>query len=65
MEFKITSKAKLLTVILMVVGVVFTGIGVALEFGHDHGHHMGQRVMANMLVNSFFFFGIDRFTFSI
>lgn len=58
MEFKITSKAKLLTIILMIVGVVFTGIGVALEFGHDHGHHMGQRVMANMLIDSFFFFGI-------
>jgi len=58
MEFKITSKANRLTLILMIVGVVFTGIGVACEMGVDHGHHLGQRVMSNMLIDSFFFFAI-------
>lgn len=58
MEFKITKNANLLTIILLVVGLAFTGVGVALEFGHDHGHHLGQRLSANLLVNSFFFFGI-------
>ena len=58
MEFKITKKANLFTLILMVVGLVFTGIGVALEMGHDSGHHLGQRLSGNLLINSFFFFAI-------
>lgn len=58
MEFKITKKANMFTIIVMVVGLLFTGIGVALEMGHDEGHHLGQRVLSNMLINSFFFFAI-------
>jgi len=58
MEFKISSKAKLLTLTLMIVGVVFTGIGIALEMGNHGGEHLGQRFLANALVDSFFFFAI-------
>lgn len=57
MEFKVSSKAKLLTIVLMVVGVVFTAAGVIWEWMH-HSHHLGQHFMGNMLVNSFFFFAI-------
>ncbi len=58
MEFKISSKAKLLTLTLMIVGLVFTGIGIALEMGNHGGEHLGQRFLANALVDSFFFFAI-------
>jgi hypothetical protein len=58
MEFKITKNANLFTIVLMVVGLLFTGIGIALEMGHDHGHHLTQRLAGNLLINSFFFFGI-------
>ena len=53
MEFKITKKANLFTIVLMIVGLLFTGIGIAFEMGHDHGHHLGQRLAGNLLVNSF------------
>ena len=42
----------------MTIGLLFTGIGIALEMGHDDGHHLGQRFLGNMLINSFFFFAI-------
>jgi len=58
MEFKITKNANLFTIVLMVVGLFFTGIGIALEMGHDEGHHLSQRLAGNLLINSFFFFGI-------
>lgn len=58
MEFKITKNANLFTIVLMVVGLLFTGIGIALEMGHDEGHHLSQRLAGNLLINSFFFFGI-------
>lgn len=58
MEFKITKNANLFTIILLVVGVLFTAIGVAMEFGHDEGHHLAQRLSGNILLTSFFFFGI-------
>lgn len=58
MEFKITKKANMYTIIIMVVGLLFTGIGIALEMGHEEGHHLTQRVLGNMLINSFFFFAI-------
>ncbi len=58
MEFKITKKANLLTMFLIVFGVVFTGIGIVCEMNHDHGHHLGQRVSGNLLIDSFFFFAI-------
>lgn len=58
MEFKITKNANLFTIVLMVVGLLFTGVGIALEMGHDEGHHLSQRLAGNLLINSFFFFGI-------
>ena len=58
MEFKITSKAKTLTIVLMAIGIIGIGLGVLCELNHDNGELLGQRVMANLLVDSFFFFGI-------
>jgi len=60
MEFKITSKAKTLTVALMAVGIIFTGIGIGCEMTehHHHGAHLLQRLFGNLLVDSFFFFAI-------
>lgn len=59
MEFKITKKANLLTMFLIVFGVVFTGIGIAVELScHHHGEHLYQRVAGNLLIDSFFFFAI-------
>lgn len=55
MEFKISKKANMLTMILMVVGIAFTGLGVALGFSSEH---FSQRFLANLLVDGFFFFGI-------
>lgn len=55
MEFKIANKAKTFTLALIVIGVLFTGIGIALNIGADN---FGQRFMANGLINSFFFFSI-------
>ena len=55
MEFKIANKAKVFTLTLMIVGVLFMAIGVATMWGH---HHFAQRFLANGLINSFFFFGI-------
>lgn len=55
MEFKITSKAKTLTLALMIIGVVFTGIGVAMNAGADN---LAQRFLVSGLSSSFFFFAI-------
>jgi len=55
MEFKVANKAKVFTLTLIVIGVLFTAIGVALNVGD---HHFAQRFIANGLVNSFFFFSI-------
>jgi len=59
MEFKITKKANLLTMFLIVFGIVFTGIGIVVETTcHHHGEHLGQRIAGNLLIDSFFFFAI-------
>lgn len=59
MEFKVSNKAKTLTTVLMIVGIVFTGIGIWAAMPHEgHESHVGQRLMGNMLINSFFFMGI-------
>lgn len=59
MEFQVSNKAKTLTTILMIVGVVFTAIGIWAAMPHEgHESHVGQRLMGNMLINSFFFMGI-------
>ncbi len=55
MEFKITSKAKMVTTVLMVVGLLATVLGIVMNTGD---HHLFTRIMANGLVNSFFFFSL-------
>lgn len=57
MEFKISKKANLLTIVLMVIGVVFTGLGAALELSSANSN-FAQRFLSNMLVDGFFFFAI-------
>lgn len=58
MEFKISSKAKSLTVILMLLGVIGICIGVWVEFSCHGGDHFMTRFLGNLLVDSFFFFAI-------
>jgi hypothetical protein len=60
MEFKISSKAKSLTLILMLLGIVGIALGVLIEFSasHDSGERFTQRFLGNMLIDSFFFFAI-------
>ena len=55
MEFKVTNKSKMLTNILMAVGILFTIIGVVSNIGE---HNLGQRLMADGLINGFYFFAI-------
>ncbi len=55
MEFKVTNKSKTLTNILLGVGVLFTAIGI---FSHVGDHNLVQRIMANGLINGFYFFAI-------
>jgi hypothetical protein len=55
MEFSISNKAKVFTVSLMVIGLLFTAIGVITSMGEDH---FSTRLMTNGLINSFFFFAI-------
>jgi hypothetical protein len=55
MEFSISKKAKTLTMTLMGVGVLFTAIGV---FTSMSDHHFATRLLANGMVNSFFFFAL-------
>ncbi len=55
MEFSISNKAKTATMALMVVGLLFTVIGVIMGMGD---HHFGTRLLTNGLINSFFFFAI-------
>jgi hypothetical protein len=60
MEFKVSSKAKSLTVVLMLLGVIGICLGVWVEFteSHHHGAHFQTRFLGNLLVDSFFFFAI-------
>lgn len=55
MDFQVSNKAKMTTTILMVIGIVFTAIGIIASID---GGHLGQKFMANFLSNSFFFFSI-------
>ena len=55
MEFKVTNKSKTLTNILLGVGVLFTAIGILSHVGE---HNLVQRIMANGLINGFYFFAI-------
>jgi|TARA_B110000116_G_scaffold168375_1_gene145528 hypothetical protein len=54
MEFKFEGRAKLVTQILMVVGLVALIGGYLTD--HSHGH---QRWWANLLVNGYFYFSIS------
>lgn len=60
MDFKISSKAKSLTMTLMLLGVIGIAIGVWVEFGasHDNGERFTTRFLGNLLIDSFFFFAI-------
>ena len=55
MEFKITKKSKTLTLSLMVIGVLFTAIGIGLDNGQET---LFTRIMASGLINAFYFFAI-------
>jgi hypothetical protein len=55
MEFKVTKNANILTLTLIVVGLLFTGIGIATSMGD---HSLKTRIAGNLLIDSFFFFGI-------
>jgi len=55
MEYKISNKAKLTTIILIVVGLASLLVGMLTS----HGHHTSQRLWANLLVNGYFFFTIS------
>jgi hypothetical protein len=53
MEFKISNKAKSVTLGLIIVGALLTAIGAI-----SLGDHAMQRILSNGLVNAFFFFAI-------
>lgn len=55
MEFKVANKAKVLTLTLIIVGIVFTGIGVAI---HMNDERFLTKFLVSGLANSFFFFSI-------
>ena len=55
MDYQVSNKAKIWTTVLMVVGIVFTGIGIIAAAGDGH---LGQKFIGNLLSNSFFFFSI-------
>lgn len=55
MEFKISNKAKLTTILLVVVGVILLFLGL----NSSHGEHTSQRLWANLLANGYFFFSIS------
>ena len=55
MEFKISKKANRLTMLLIVVGVLFTAIGVALNI---NDHHFTTRFLVSGLTSSMFFFSL-------
>ena len=60
MDFVFSKRAKMIAIILMVVGLVGSIVGALMGGGHDHGHsHMADRVWSNLLINGFFFFGIS------
>ncbi|PJA09175.1 MAG: quinol:cytochrome C oxidoreductase, partial [Flavobacteriales bacterium CG_4_10_14_0_2_um_filter_32_8] len=54
MEYTLSNKVKLTTVILIVVGVISLGIGI-----FTNQEHTDQRLWANLLVNGYFFFTIS------
>lgn len=57
MDFKVSSKANKFTIALMAVGLLFTIIGILTGISGSEGH-FSTRLLSNMMVNGFFFFGI-------
>lgn len=55
MEFSISNKAKKVMILTAIVGIVLAAIGM---FYHAKGGHLFQRIMANLLLDGFFFFAI-------
>lgn len=55
MEFKVTKKANVFTLTLIVIGLLFTVLGIATGYSD---HHFITRFLSNGLINSFFFFSI-------
>jgi len=55
MEFKISNKAKTLTLALIAVGVLFTVIGVVMEM---EGDHFSTRILGSALTSSFFYLSL-------
>jgi uncharacterized membrane protein YiaA len=54
MEYKVSNKANITTILLIVIGLAAFLIGLFTSHGHT-----GQRVWANLLVNGYFFFTIS------
>lgn len=52
MEFKVSNKAKIFSIILIVIGLISLLAGIFT----DHSDHAGQRLWANVLINGYFFF---------
>ena len=57
MEYTVSSKAKVTSIILIGVGLVALLAGIFTSHGHTD-----QRLWANLLVNGYFFFGISLIT---
>jgi len=55
MEYTVSNKAKITSLILIVVGLGALLLGIFTS----HGHHTDQRLWANLLVNGYFFFSIS------
>ena len=55
MEFTVSNKAKITSIVLIVIGLAALLIGIST----GHGHHTSQRFWANLLVNGYFFFTIS------
>ena len=55
MEYTVSNKAKMTSIILIVVGAVALLAGIYTS----HGHHTDQRLWANLLVNGYFFFALS------
>ncbi|MGE0562136.1 MAG: quinol:cytochrome C oxidoreductase [Flavobacteriales bacterium] len=54
MEYKVSKKANITSILLIVVGLTSFVVGLLTSHGHT-----GQRLWANLLVNGYFFFGIS------
>ena len=58
MEFKISNKAKVFTLVLMAIGALLTLIGVIIGVSGEHSGHFMQRFLVSALTNGFFYFAI-------